>query len=244
MDDRSTTTIDPATPLGDLVTRRPELARHLEARSLDYCCHGARSLGQACAEAGLDTDDVVAELSAAAGDGPAPEWAGLTPTALVDHIEAVHHTYLHAELPRIGALADKVQGVHGARHPELADVRATFDELAAELVPHLGVEEELVFPFVRDLEGGRVAATELEPLRQPIARILEEHDRAGELLERLGELTDRYRPPADACASYTALYAALAELEADTHLHVHKENNLLIPAVLGDRDPATATARA
>lgn len=28
------------------------------------------------------------------------------------------------------------------------------------------------------------------------------------------------------------LYVALQELEADTHLHVHKENNLLFPAVL------------
>lgn len=32
--------------------------------------------------------------------------------------------------------------------------------------------------------------------------------------------------------SYTALYAGLAEVEADTHLHVHKENNLLFPAAL------------
>jgi regulator of cell morphogenesis and NO signaling len=28
------------------------------------------------------------------------------------------------------------------------------------------------------------------------------------------------------------LYEGLAELESDTHLHVHKENNLLFPAVI------------
>ena len=37
--------------------------------------------------------------------------------------------------------------------------------------------------------------------------------------------------PADGCASYAALFTALEELEADTHLHVHKENNVLFPAV-------------
>ena len=69
-------------------------------------------------------------------------------------------------------------------------------------------------------------------LRNPISVMLREHDRAGELLATLRRLTDGYQPPADGCASYHALYAGLAELEADTHLHVHKENNLLFPAVV------------
>ena len=38
--------------------------------------------------------------------------------------------------------------------------------------------------------------------------------------------------PAEGCASYVACYAGLAELEADTHLHIHKENNLLFPLVV------------
>ena len=45
------------------------------------------------------------------------------------------------------------------------------------------------------------------------------------------ELTGGYTPPADGCASYEMLYRGLAELEADTHLHVHKENNVLFPMV-------------
>ncbi len=42
-----------------------------------------------------------------------------------------------------------------------------------------------------------------------------------------------YVVPDDACASYRACYEALEELEADTHLHVHKENNRLFPMALG-----------
>ncbi len=38
--------------------------------------------------------------------------------------------------------------------------------------------------------------------------------------------------PADGCASYKALYDGLAEMEADTHLHIHKENNVLFPMAL------------
>ena len=66
----------------------------------------------------------------------------------------------------------------------------------------------------------------------PISALLVEHYRAGQLLATLRRLTDGYRPPADGCASYRTCYAALAELEADIHLHVHKENNVLFPAVI------------
>jgi regulator of cell morphogenesis and NO signaling len=62
--------------------------------------------------------------------------------------------------------------------------------------------------------------------------MLQEHDRAGELLAQLRAATSGFDVPADGCESYRALYDGLAELEADTHLHVHKENNVLFPAVL------------
>jgi regulator of cell morphogenesis and NO signaling len=62
--------------------------------------------------------------------------------------------------------------------------------------------------------------------------MMAEHDRAGELLATQRRLTADYVAPVDGCASYRALFAGLAELEADTHLHVHKENNVLFPAVV------------
>jgi regulator of cell morphogenesis and NO signaling len=69
-------------------------------------------------------------------------------------------------------------------------------------------------------------------LGHPISLMLADHDRAGELLADLRQLTDDYQPPPDSCAAYRACYAALADLESDIHLHVHKENNVLFPAVL------------
>ena len=39
----------------------------------------------------------------------------MAPAELVDHLEATHHAYLHAELPRLTALVDKVDG--RARRP-------------------------------------------------------------------------------------------------------------------------------
>ena len=227
-----TTTIDPSMTLADLVTEQPARARELERRTLDYCCGGQRTLAEACADQGLDVAEAIAAL-AAVDVGEVPSWANLGPAELVDHLEATHHAYLHAELPRLGALADKVAEVHGARHPELAEIQRAYPTIRAELEPHLAKEERVLFPMIRELAAATTAPTfHCGSLANPIRMMLLEHDRAGELLASLRAITAGFEPPADACASYQNLYRSLAEVEADTHLHVHKENNVLFPAVL------------
>src|SRR5690606_38810937 len=132
------TVIDTERTLATLVTDHPSLARDVERLGLDYCCGGDRSLADACRERGLDPAAVADGLAAAVDENAGIEqWATMGPAALVDHIERPHHAYLWDELPRIQALAEKVTGVHGDRHPELTDVRARFGELRADLEPHL-----------------------------------------------------------------------------------------------------------
>ncbi len=227
-----TATVDPRTSLGDLVTAHPSLARELERRDLDYCCGGARSLADACAEQGLDATLVATELAAATTESAPPEWADLAPAALTDHLVAVHHRYLHEELPRLSALLEKIESVHGGRHPELGAVRRTYEELRAELEPHLVKEEQVLFPMIHELDASDGPVQfHCGSLQNPISVMLVEHDRAGDLLRELRSLTNDYSVPADGCASYRATYEGLEAVEADTHLHVHKENNLLFPAV-------------
>jgi regulator of cell morphogenesis and NO signaling len=218
--------------LGELVTLHPDLIRPLERLGLDYCCGGQRTLPEACRESGLDPEEVLALLAHALAPSHPADYADLGPAELVDHIEALHHAYLHEEMPRLSMLAEKVAGVHGDRHPELIDVEATYAELRAELDPHLMKEERVLFPIVRDLAADPTAQFHCGSVRNPISVMLAEHDRAGSLLARLRQLTNGYEAPADGCASYQALYQGLAQLEADTHLHIHKENNLLFPAVV------------
>ncbi len=222
--------ITPTATLAEIVTAKPVLSRVLDGIGLDYCCHGQRSLADACDAAGLDAAAVVAQLNeAGAGAGPAPDWTSLSPGELSYHVEHTHHRFLHAEMPRIAALAAKVAEVHGSRHPELAEVARVYLELKADLEPHLATEEQTIFPAIRALDSAN--PTEVSSLEAPISVLMTEHDRAGELLEELRRLTGGYQTPADGCASYQALYMGLAEIEADTHIHVHKENNVLFPAV-------------
>jgi regulator of cell morphogenesis and NO signaling len=226
------TTIDPTITLADLVNRRPGLARELELRGLDYCCGGSRSLAEACATRGLDPAVVAGELATVSPAENAPDWTLMGPTELVNHLEAVHHRFLWEELPRLTALVATIVRVHGERHPELAAVAECYAEIRADLEPHLAKEEQVLFPMIRRLDAdARLDAPDAGALRAPIAVMLQEHDHVGALLDRLRQLTGGYRPPDDGCASYVACFAGFAELEADTHLHVHKENNVLFPLV-------------
>ena len=207
--------------------------RQLERRNLDYCCGGAATLEEACATNGLDVTTVLDELSDAATDEPTGTWSTMGLVQLVDHLEATHHAYLWSELPRLSALMDKVTTVHGERHPELGAIGDCFATIRTDLEPHLTKEERVLFPMVRELATADSAPSfHCGSIRNPISAMLTEHDTVGELLRRLRALSNEYVPPADGCGSYVALFAGFETMEADTHLHIHKENNLLFPAVV------------
>ncbi|TAM90116.1 MAG: iron-sulfur cluster repair di-iron protein [Jatrophihabitans sp.] len=226
--------IDTQTSLADLVVADPRRGDVLEHFGLDYCCHGHRSLADAARAAGLDPDEVGHALELPVPDGPpAPSGTGGNTAggnaALAHEIVDTHHAYLWREMPRLQALVEKVHVVHGERHPELAEVAATFAQVLASLDPHLSREERQVFPAITRLErSGRPdgeLAGQIDTLRA-------EHGAVGILLTRLRTLTGGYAVPPDACASYRMMLAGLQEMEADLHQHIHKENNILFPQVL------------
>jgi regulator of cell morphogenesis and NO signaling len=231
--------IKPSDTLGAIVSARPSLSRELEQRGFDYCCGGGRTLAEACADNGLDVESVIADLAQVAEDGTAAAWASMDADELVEHLVATHHRYLWDEMPRLSELTAKIASVHGERHPELAAVARCYEAIRADLSPHLLKEERVLFPMIAELATAlRSTGIATAPsfhcgtLRNPISVMLREHDAVGALLGELRVLTNQFAVPADGCASYVACYGGLAELEADTHMHIHKENNLLFPMVV------------
>lgn len=228
------------TTLGDLVTEDPRRSRVLEQLGLDYCCNGDRPLDEAAREAGLDPADVGARLDLP-GEPPVMVAKDLALSALAHDIVDTHHAYLWEEMPRLTALVDKVVGVHGGRHPELARVQETYARVVTEIEPHLTREERVVFPAISRLEKTRAPVTVASgDLGELVQRLVDEHDVVGDLLAELRDLTGGFTPPPDGCNSYRAMLAGLEELEQDLHAHVHKENNILFPRVRALHDQVSA----
>jgi regulator of cell morphogenesis and NO signaling len=222
--------------LADIVAERGETTRVFERLGLDYCCHGDRTLDEACRDAGLDSVAVARLLDETATTDD-DRWTGLPIPALVDHIVEKHHRYAREELPLLDNLAAKVLGVHGERHPELRRVHELVRELRADLEPHFDKEERVLFPAIHAIYAGR-RDFPFGSIANPIRMMGIEHDRAGELFASLRDVTAGYQVPGDACASYRALYERLAALEHDTHVHVHKENFRLFPAAVAEEGRA------
>ncbi len=225
--------IDLKTRVGELVAERPGRSRVFERLGIDYCCSGTTPLDRACREKGLDVADVLREI--AASDDETPEhdqidWRKVPLGDLADHIVGVHHGFLRRELPRLAALMEKLVAAHGARHAELAEVRDTVLSLKVELDSHMNKEERILFPFVKQLQTATVMPSfHCGSVNNPIFVMMHEHEHTGAALARLRSLTHGYRAPADACETYRATLAGLADLEADVHRHIHKENEILFP---------------
>ncbi len=199
-----------------------------EELNIDFCCGGDVSLQTACLEQGLKTDEVYQRLMESPTSDE-KDISALTPTELTTHIESTHHIYLKEALPRLTALMEKVCQAHSSRHPELKPLQAVFENLRADLEPHLLKEERVLFPLIRKLERDSLGL-KMKAAEGPVRVMRQEHDRVGELLKQMRILANGYVTPDDGCQSFQLLYTELKKLEEDTHLHSHKENNLLFPA--------------
>ena len=220
--------VDIRTNMSDLVIADPRRARVLEKFGLDYCCHGQRPLGEAANDAGVDIGEVAAALDIA-GASPATATSAPTANSTIAHdIVDTHHAYMWAEMPRLQALVEKVHTVHGAHHPELADVRVAFEQALAQLEPHMTSEERVVFPAISRLEKSERPGVS-GSIAGPIAALRAEHDVVGDLFKTIRSLTGGYAVPGDACSAYRAMLGGLEEMELDLHEHIHKENNVLFP---------------
>jgi len=226
-------TLNPEATVGSLVAENPRRAKVFESLGIDYCCGGKRPLTEVLAEKGLELDAVLQALVSAMQQSTEQpdDWNTRSLTELADHIVTTHHLHLRRELPRIAGLLAKVVKAHSTSHPELNELAMIFKEFSAELFDHMGKEEEILFPAVRAIESGGDHWV-LAMINRPIHCMEEEHARAGEALERMRHLTHGHTPPEGACNTYRALLVALADLEQDMHVHVHKENHILFPRAL------------
>ncbi|HJV20016.1 MAG TPA: iron-sulfur cluster repair di-iron protein [Sediminibacterium sp.] len=225
--------------LGQIAAKDLRKAQVFKKYGLDFCCGGKKTVKEACAEKGLDVTKVEQELQQAdctPSSRPLP-YTDWSLDFLADYIVNTHHSYAKKNLPDLKAYADKVMRVHGSRHPELLRVNQLVNEVYNELMAHLVKEEQVLFPYVKELVAAKgntatMHAAHFGTVQNPINMMEMEHEVVGKNLAEIREITNNFTLPDDACASYSLLYRMLDEFEEDLHLHVHLENNILFPQAI------------
>lgn len=225
--------INSETTVREVALKVPESTRLFESLKIDYCCGGNQPLGQACASAGVDIDNVMEMLAGVGQSNEAKEFQNTSLPELITHIVDTHHVFTKSEMDRLQLLADKVLNAHGRNHSELVHLNELLTRLCADLKPHMFKEEQILFPYIVAMsQNGAVPYAPFGTVKNPIRMMMMEHDTAGEILRDMRALTSDYKVPADACISYQTLYQALENFEKDLHQHIHLENNILFPKAL------------
>ncbi|ELR72005.1 Nitric oxide-dependent regulator DnrN or NorA [Fulvivirga imtechensis AK7] len=223
--------------VADVLVDNPKAATVFKKYNIDFCCKGARPLDEACAEAGVRSDEILQEIDKAEEipqfNMRANEWSL---DFLTEYIVNNHHKYVRDNAQDLENLADKVAQVHGEFHPELIEIAGIVSEITEDLLEHMEKEEQVLFPAIRTMVSKGKVHFPFGSIRNPIMMMEDEHSEAGQGFDDIRRLSEQYTIPEDACASYRLLFEKLQAFEDDLHQHVHLENNILFPKAIALED--------
>jgi regulator of cell morphogenesis and NO signaling len=211
--------------LGDLAVTRAGASRVFHSLGLDFCCHGDRSLAQACADKGLEPSKVLDAIERE--DTPVADvsvWKQKPIGDLLDFIVGHYHERLRREIPELIAMARKVESVHADKPACPRGLAAHLEAVHTAVLDHLMKEEQILFPMIRAGRGRMAAA--------PIQVMEMEHEDHGQSLARTRAIAADFLAPEEACGTWRSLYLRLEALEAELMDHIALENHVLFPRTL------------
>lgn len=219
--------------IGQIVTADFRAAEIFKKAGIDFCCGGDKSLEDACREKNTDpavvrTQLLELEKTPVGSNHDFNDW---DPAFLADYIVNTHHKFVRKNLPDLVQYTKKIESVHGARHRELIEIADLVEDLNRELLKHLRMEEEVLFPAIKEVLKTNNPETKAIIISE-ITRMKGEHEFAGGAMDTINALTSHYTLPEDGCNSYRVTLELLSRFEDDLHIHVHLENNILYPKAL------------
>ncbi|MDQ0255826.1 regulator of cell morphogenesis and NO signaling [Evansella vedderi] len=226
------------TKVRDIVIQVPRSDELFKQYKIDFCCGGNRPIHEALDEKGLDEDTFLERLQTLYNQSleskslDQQDWTQAPYSDLISHIVQRHHGYLAEELPDLSFYVTKIFRVHGQAHPELAELHRLYHDLKIELEQHMIKEEQVVFPAILQYEE-REGQLDRDLAISRIDELEAEHEEAGSLLKRIREVTSDFTLPPGACTTYKMTFKRLEELESDMFQHVHLENNIMFPRLIG-----------
>jgi regulator of cell morphogenesis and NO signaling len=178
-------------PIGESAASLPCAAALFRRHKLDFCCGGAAPLAAAASSRNVPLDGLEAALGALEAADPGLRQAAdrslgimagtdaqsRAAADLAAHIVAHYHAAHRADLPRLAALAERLDPADPARRAGLV---ALLSRLAGTLGAHMGKEEEGLFLAI--MQGGPVPAIAVEILRDEHEDHVADRERLAALL--------------------------------------------------------------
>jgi|GEM_PF-184734 len=227
--------------VSDIVTKDYRTAIVFWKYDIDFCCAGRLPLEKACVARELNLRSVKQELEEVVQQGSVAytlKYSEWNLDFLMDYIIHVHHAYLKTILPLLRVRIQELMTKHQGKYSYLPELMDIFRKLEMETWPHLSQEEEIAFPYIRQMEYAynnkeAYAGLLVRTLSKPVEELIKHNHRLmTEYLGRIREITGNYEPPANACTTHKAVYALLGEIDRDLSKHLYLENDILLPKAI------------
>ena len=233
--------INPKSSAADIVRQDYRTADIFRKYGIGYCCGGRWPLEMVCATQQIDLAMLMEELDRATRTlqvSPTLPFETWSIDFLTDYIINIHHRYLFTTIPALGESLRDFAEEHTGKYPYYATISSHIAKLESEIIPHLRHEEEVIFPYLRQVAHAYQASDSfagllVKTLRKPVAKVMDsEHEILTNILFSFRGLTGNYTPPPGACTSHRVILSRLKELDHDLTQHIYLENNILFPRVI------------
>ena len=226
--------------ISDIVRSDYRTADVFKKYNINYCCNGQVTMADACSKYRLEYTTIAKELEEAIRDirlSPGLQFNEWKIDFLVDYIINVHHAYLLQALPSLESRIALLLETHETKLPGLPAILPIFKELSLVLMNQLKYEEEIIFPYIKQVDSAyrkkeTYGSLFVRTLRKPLGTLEKDSGLVAELLTQLRQLCNQYNTPSDTCTGRQVLYHKLREFHDDMVQHKHLENNILFPRII------------
>lgn len=225
----------------DIVKRDYRTADIFQHYGIDFCCGGKLPLNVVCSNKDINLEELVTALNEVSNPyslSLAMAFNNWSVDFLLDFIINIHHDYLRRTLPVLSTYIIEFEKGHGRKFPFIENLKSEFDEFNAVMLPKIQEEEDIVFPYIRQIAHAYqntepYARLLVQTLRKPLeTMMLHNHEFLHHTFTEIRHLTGNYSLPTDSCTTQQVLFKKLQELDNDIFQHIYLENNILYPRTI------------
>jgi regulator of cell morphogenesis and NO signaling len=233
--------ISPLSFVSEIVQNDYRTAEVFRKYGIEYCCAGKWPLNIVCESKNLDFTEVIKELEKSMHTinlPGMPEYEKWDIDFLIDYIINIHHAYLKKALPDTKEQLEKFTEGHRKKFPALTELTGIFNDLTTEMLPHMQHEEEIIFPYIRQIAHAynnkeSYAGLLVRTLRKPVENVMHhEHESINKSLSLMRQLTNTYTPPLNSCTNHHVIFMKMLEIDTDLVQHMYLENDVLFPRAI------------
>lgn len=227
--------------VAEIVAQDYRTADVFRKHDISYCCGGNWPLEVACNMKGVDMETILSELEIATRKlhiSNTLDFSEWNIDFLIDYIINVHHQYLKKQLPETQKQLCEFGIEHNKKFLYLVQLEKQFDLLVKQLLATIQREEEVIFPYIRQIAHAHkdkepYAALLVRTLRKPVEDTMyKSHETITDIILSIRHLTGKYTTPENVCVSHKVVIAKLKELDNDLMHHFGLEQTILFPRAI------------